>query len=433
MARTRLLILLALFLLLCGLARPAAAQPPSGSPIVMETTARRHGLTRAWVSQVELDHRADHLTYVTQDTGQLLVQTQLAMVHIVDGENGRTVWARQIGHRKLLSLPPGANEDYVAIINGTTLYLVDRKNGRREWEVKVDGAPGSGPALNDDYVFVAMVNGLIQGFEVENPKSSTPWVYRSLGRVLVQPILTNDMLGWTTNKGYFYVVDASKRKIRFRVETRGSIESQPAYWTPNVYACSTDGYVYCVDEPTGLMSWKYPAGETIVEPPVAIKDNVYIVPRNDQMVCLDAATGKVKWTAAGITQFVSQSVSKVYACDRFGQLAILDIKHGTRLDTMPLPMGSKKLINHQSDRIYLTTDSGLIQCLHEVELKKPLTYEPPKPETVESRKAQVERKMKGKGAARGVEDEDREKPAKSEKPAKREAEPPAEDDPFNTK
>jgi outer membrane protein assembly factor BamB len=433
MAQTCRFLPLALLLLVCGLVGPAAAQSPMGSQIVMETTARRHGLTRAWVSQVEFDRRADHLTYVTQDAGQLLVQTQMAMVHVLDAETGRTVWFQQVGHRNLLSLPPAANEKYVAIVNGTTLYLVNRPNGRREWDVKIDGAPGSGPALNEDYVFVPMVNGLMEGFEIDNPKSSTPWVYRSLGRVLVQPLLTNDMLAWTTNKGYFYVVDASKREIRFRVETRGSIESQPAYWTPNVYACSTDGYVYCVEEPKGKISWTYPAGETIVEPPVAIKDHVYVVPRNDQMICLDAATGKPKWTAAGITQFVSQSASKVYACDRFGQLTVLDINRGTRLDSMPLPIGTKKLINYRSDRIYLTTETGLIQCLHEVELKKPLLYEPPKATTTDTRKADAERKVKEKHAAGAAENDVQKKSAKQDKAGKQEAEPPAEDDPFNTK
>jgi len=411
-----------LFLLLAGLASIAPAQTYN-SPVVNESTARRHGLTRAWVSQVELDRSADHLTYVTQDRGQLLVQTKLAMVHVLDAENGRTVWARQIGRRNLLTLPPGANEDFVGIVNGTTLYIVKRPDGRREWEQRIDGAPGSGPVLNEDYVFVPMVNGMMESFEIAKPRL-TPWLYRSLGRVLIQPIMTPHTISWTTNKGYFYVVDANKRLVKFRLETRDSIESQPAYWTPNVYACSTDGYVYCLNESSGKIVWKFPTGDPIVEPPVAIDDSVFVVPRSNKMYCLDSATPKVKWIAAGVSQFIARSATKVYACDPSGQLLVLDLKRGSRLDAMPLPAGTKKLINYQNDRIYLTTDTGMIQCLHEVQLKKPLLYEPPEEAAKVDRKVEIERKRSEK--------EKPEATADGEQPDKPEPEKPkgADEDPF---
>lgn len=42
------------------------------------------------------------------------------------------------------------------------------------------------------------------------------------------------------------------------------------------------------------------------------------------------------------------------------------------LDGLPL-----RLINSQNDRIYVGTRSGLLQCLHETELKQPVVYAPP--------------------------------------------------------
>jgi hypothetical protein len=33
-----------------------------------------------------------------------------------------------------------------------------------------------------------------------------------------------------------------------------------------------------------------------------------------------------------------------------------------------------KMINFQTDRIYLASDTGLIQCLHEIELPQPLNH-----------------------------------------------------------
>src|SRR5262249_18951677 len=150
-------------------------------------------------------------------------------------------------------------------------------------------------------------------------------------------------------------------------------------------------YVYCVDERDGQIKWKFSAEEAVDQPPVAINGNVYVVPRNERIICLDGETGRVKWQGPGVNQFVGVGASRVYGCNRVGQLIILGLKNGSRLDVMPLPIGTKKLINYQTDRIYLTTDTGTIQCLHEVDRAKPLLYEAPKAATLEERKATVER------------------------------------------
>ena len=34
-----------------------------------------------------------------------------------------------------------------------------------------------------------------------------------------------------------------------------------------------------------------------------------------------------------------------------------------------------KLLNTQTDRLYLATDSGMVQCLHEIEQTKPLLHD----------------------------------------------------------
>jgi hypothetical protein len=70
----------------------------------------------------------------------------------------------------------------------------------------------------------------------------------------------------------------------------------------------------------------------------------------------------------------------VYAADARGQLLILDAAKGTRLATLPLAESTVPLVNQQTDRIYLASESGLIQCLHEIALTEPLRYvEPEKP------------------------------------------------------
>ncbi len=221
-----------------------------------------------------------------------------------------------------------------------------------------------------------MVDGMLEGYNLEETKE-LPFVYKSAGRILIQPVMTQANLSWTTDKGYFYVADADAAKVRFRIETQGEINSQPAHWTPYLYACSLDGYVYAVNEVTGSTIWKFSSGQPINKGPVAIGDYVYIMPDLGGMFCLNGKTGAEVWFAPGITDFCSASADKLFTIDHLNRLTTLDLKSGSRLDTLPLPEIKTKLINQQTDRIYLASDNGVIQCLHEIGLETPLFHTQP--------------------------------------------------------
>ncbi len=246
--------------------------------MVPETTLERHGLTRGWRAQVELNRATDRDAYITQFDGVLYVQTNHALIHAVDAETGKKLWSTQVGQLSQVSLAPGVSKNYLAVINGSTLYVLDRASGRERFKRVLGGAPGTGPAVSDTMVFVCMINGLIEGYQLED-QHSLPWVHRAAGRILTQPVISDASLAWTTDKGYFYVADVEPPKVRFRVETQAEISSRPAHWTPYLYACSQSGFLYAVNEDTGLTSWKFPAGSSLSTQPVAINGLVYIISR----------------------------------------------------------------------------------------------------------------------------------------------------------
>ena len=417
-----------LFVLVSWLSLALPAGLSAQSVLVPQSAAQRHGLTKAWFSQVELDRSVDHIAYITQQGGMLYVQTTHAMVHALDSETGRKFWNVQIGRRNQISYAPGVNETLLAVINGSTVYVVERKTGKLKWERQLGGAPGAGPALSKKRLYVGMVDGLLEGYNLEETKE-LPFVYKSAGRILIQPVMTEANLSWTTDKGYFYVADANEAKVRFRIETQGEINSQPAHWTPYLYACSLDGYVYAVNEVTGTTAWKFSSGQPINKAPIAIGDYVYILPDLGGMFCLNGKTGAEVWFAPGITDFCSASLTKVYTIDHLNRLTTLDLKTGSRLDTLPLPEMRLKLINQQTDRIYLASDTGVIQCLHEIGLEKPVFHTPPPLE----KKAAKETKQKAmdKDAEETGADEDApkgKKPAKA--PADDDDDAEMKDDPF---
>jgi PQQ-like domain len=384
----------------------AATASAQGGGLVPETTARRHGLTRGWYAQMELNQATERLAHVTLQGGMLFVQTTGAVVHALDAETGRALWVEMIGRGERLSAEPAANSKFVAVVNGSTLYLMDRQTGRIEWTRKLRGSPGAGPVLTETHAFVPMLSGVLEGYALASRDRQAPWIYQSNGRIFNQPVISAQTVSWTTDKGYFYVANANPMKIRARMQSRDAIESRPAYWTPYFYATSIDGYVYAIHERTAEVEWKFSTGDAIAEPPVAIDGRVYVVPETGGMYCLDGTKGVQLWFSPGVTQFVSKSPTRIYAIDSAKRLMILDSATGARMDFMPLEGSLKKLHNEQTDRIYLVSASGLIQCLHEIDLRKPTAFVPPVLPELETRGS---RKTKEKEAPAAEGDADAEK------------------------
>lgn len=357
-----------------------AASVCTAATLIERNAAARLGMARAWYAQVGSQRSTGSISHVSYGRGMLLVQSTRGMLTALDAETGRAVWSTQVGPSDHLSTQPDANEEFVVVVSGSVLYVLDRAAGHILWQKQLGGAPGAGPGVTATHAFVPMVSGLVEGYDLKKGAKQTPWIYKSAGRVLIPPMGTPQSVSWTTEKGYFYVADPSAGGVRYRLETRDAIQSRPAYWTPMLYACSTDGYVYALNETSGHIQWKFPVGDAIYNSPVAIDGLLYVVSQLSGMNCLDGASGKPLWFAPKITQFVSRSPSRVYACDQLGRLIALDGKTGARLGALPLDGVSVKLINHQSDRVFLANDACVVQCLREVGLRSPKMHVPPEAE-----------------------------------------------------
>jgi hypothetical protein len=405
-----------------------------GSHIIPEPAARRHGLTRPWFTQIQIDRARGRVTHIVLDSGMLFVQTDQAVVHAVDAETGQTKWVAQVGRRDHPSLAAAANQDFVAVINGSYLYVLNRENGKLLWKTQLEETPGSGAVMSHNRVYVPMVKGMVLSYLLQPMKDPLeelafirqqqelspedeetmeserrgaitlsqeyvpPLACQSFGRSLVQPIVmrqTEDeqYVAWPTDRGFLFVGYLSERDeyftIRYQLKTEAGIAARPAYSPPSgdilpdsgvIYAASRDGFVHAITERRGDSVWRFSTAEPILEAPVVINESLYVVPQPGGMYCLDAKTGTEKWWAPQVAQFIAASRERLYVADKLERILVLNAASGARLDTIPAEGLDIKFCNTQTDRIYLATASGLIQCLHEVELAEPILHqEPPEP------------------------------------------------------
>jgi hypothetical protein len=232
-------------------------------------------------------------------------------------------------------------------------------------------------------------------------------------------------VAWTSEQGILFLGSADRTqegsfRVRYRLTTGAPIVARPTFMPPNpkvpgdvgvLLATSQDGYVHALREKDGNELWRFTTGEPMSEPAAVVEQAICVTNQLGGMYCLNAKTGAQAWWAPEITKFISASKDRVYAANRLGDVAVLDARSGARLDVMPAVSMPIKLTNLDTDRIYLATGSGLIQCLHESELSDPIVHRTRAQMEAEALPAKKEAKPKEK------KDDDLDKPAKPSKPA----------------
>lgn len=394
----------------------------SREEIITQPLAAIYGLTRAWLTQVDMDSSQSRLQEITLFKGCLYVRTSFGVLQAFDAETGQPLWdsAKQVGQTTQPSRGPGVCDRYLAVTNGTRLYVLNRATGSVLWERQLDNPPVAGPTLTDHRVFVPLANDMIasyrlrtttgqvlpsgkvvEGSEVVTPAeirlepdlATGPLTCHSMGRVSVPLLLVKesdeeDLVAWPTEQGYLTVgrVDhsgiAESLTVAFRLETGAPLTTRPTYVPPDptveddvgmIYAGSHDGFVHAVNE-KGQPRWRFPTGDDLVEPLAATDSSVFVCQQLGGMYCLDAKTGQQRWWSPHITRFVAAGKNLVYGSDSHGRLYILNSANGQSLGTMDLPTLSVRMMNMRTDRLYLATPRGLVQCLHEKDVTEPLVY-----------------------------------------------------------
>jgi len=346
------------------------------------------------------------------DLGALYVQTKRGLLHAIDAQTGRTLWVLQVGSRDKPNEAPAVNDHYVAVVNGSDLWVLDRRDGGLVYRKSLANVPLGGLAISKDWVFVPMLTGHVKAFELPDIAfRATPLItgapkpngkdssiedrdeyrrkrereqfkkgkiatmnYISFAPITVPPLVTRDRMVWTTARGRIYIAKKNAPKALSRFDALKPITAPLTFWPPHIFAASHDGYVYAIGELNGQAKWRFSVGEPMSQPPVPIGDSVFAVADTGGMFCLDSDSGELRWGTPRIKQFIAASATRVYATDVSGALRILDRKSGAPVDALRIDRLDLRITNLRSDRIFLGTRSGVLQCLHEIGQKEPLVH-----------------------------------------------------------
>ena len=318
----------------------------------------------------------------------LFATTNAGLAQAFDAETGRLIWSVSVGNPNYPMSAIGANDTFAAVLNGSTLYVLNRNTGKVELERKLQSSPSSepdsSPRLSRDWVFVPALSGQMEAFHLYD-ETEPNWIYRARGDILGKPVITAASAAWTTQDGRLFVSDANQPEILFRLETNSQFASGCAHLVPGqLFAASTNGYVYAIDETREAITWESSTGKRIVQTPVAIGDSLYLVSSDASLMRLDNKNGDLKWNVPHVNRVLAVSDSRIYVMDASDRLAVLDKQNGRRMGRS-LKMKTKfQISNTSTDRLYLASAKGTLLCLREMDAVWPKIYNAPVAETTEA-------------------------------------------------
>ena len=308
-------------------------------------------------------------TYDVQES-TLYALTNQSVVQAINANTGETLWTTRVGKLGAPTIGLGANKQFVAVIVGSYVYCLDANDGEQLWSKKCRSAPGASPAVSEKFVYVPMINGFVEAFPFET-KGIRSHYFVSSGRAVITPIIHTNTVAWPTDRGHLNVAPNFRTGSMFyRLKTDSVIVGRATAQGSMIYVGAIDGTAYAVNETSGSLQWKLAIGEPISHPIVPIGKDGYIITDENNLTCVHSQLGYPidSWPVrvTGIHKFLAASDERLYCLGDADEITIIDRKNGAKVGSIPALGNDIHLMNTKTDRIYIGTRSGLIQCVREL-------------------------------------------------------------------
>ena len=336
-------------------------------------------------------------------TVRIALLTNRGDVTLVDGETGAVLWTKTVGNPRHAAVGVCTNDELTVVLTGLRMYVIRNSDGHVLTEKITKGVAGASPVITErrtaltfnyeasrdgensySMIYVPTIENRMDLYDLDKEiKTSGPDALASypkgipgFGRGLMQPTLGSKSVAWPTDQGVVYVADLVTNNVDRQLRTLGTITSPVAY-IPGVrrfLTASSDGYVYCFREDDPDDMWRSSIGEPIYREPILVDGNAYVVTRGHKLHQLDLSTGAEKWIVPNVERVISISGNRIYCVQVGGNLMVLDENQGTPLRTVPMQSVDFTFLNAMTDRMYIGTKDGLLQCVRELNQIFPVVH-----------------------------------------------------------
>ena len=315
-----------------------------------------------------------------------------------DAETGKPVWMVRIGDRRLPYGAIGVNEEYLSITNGANLIQLEASTGEVLEQVRTLGAPVWGAINSGNYAMVPTIGGGVEGYPLSDP-TRDPFREHVAGNTLALPTKApgSTKIAWGTDRGFVYVMEMQGNpSVEFRLNTDGIVSGRIASATDDrFFFGSESGQVYGLQATrSGRVLWSVPFGEPFYNEPIIAGDQVLLRSTYGNLYSLSIDSGIMKWEAptSNVADLLGAFGDHIFVTTLTGSMAVIDGESGKRVGAYNEVRPDRLLVNKLTNRLYLVSESGDVQCLRPIESELPVFNIQPKMEEV----AEVEEKPKAK-------------------------------------
>ena len=299
------------------------------------------------------------------------------MVSAIDADTGIHYWDRVIdSSSRVVGL--GASDDHVGVVMGSKVYCLKASDGRVLWNRDTKYSPGASPAVSDSHIAVPLANGRLQTFEIATEGAGTN-SYFANGYATARPVVTPTGIAWVTENGQMnFANPKTSTAVNFRLRASEAMVSSPTAKGDMLFVTSLDGFVYGINRVSGRLIWDVTTGTSISTSPVPIGDALFVVSDSAQLFKLDARSGTYSegWESPipRVDRFLGATKESVYALDGFDDLVVIDQKSAKKTASITVGEIDRVLTNYESDRIYVASAQGLVQCVRAISNPRPIFH-----------------------------------------------------------
>lgn len=296
------------------------------------------------------------------------------LVICLDADTGAIRWKQRVGDPQSPTVGLGASNDHVAVASATSIYCLDSSDGRILWDAACKDGISTSPGVSENYLHVPLRSGRLQTFPIEKYGIGS-YSRVAQGSPAARPTFSEKNVIWTTEKGHMNVAPLGRKTVSYRLKADGPILSSAAASKGFLYTGSLDGFVYAIDEKKGIVDWEVSTGQGILSAPAAFGDDVFVISGGDKLFRINTLEGSYPtgWQSplAGIRQIVGFDSELVYCVSTNGRL--LGINRETRSVSKAVVGTDIEMVlpNTITDRIYLGSKTGYIQCVHSADSPLP--------------------------------------------------------------
>jgi len=336
----------------------------------------RFGLERYWWGQAELNPSRDKVRHVSIDEETVYVLSTSGICTAFDSETGQRRWAVRLGRYDQPSFPVVSNQRMALAIVGSTVYGIQKSNGNILWTLVLPGQPSTSPGIDETQIYIGCLDGSVYAYSLRKIQtlyqeqrlpqwSAEAMVWRATAsqEITSPPISNGRTVTYCSRDGSLYSIVAADKQLVYQLETNGAIVAPLASSGKIQFLASEDNTFFALNSQNGRILWDFTSGLPVRRPPFVVGNDLYLTPDRGGMFCLNANEGTERWWQPRFHSFIAVIGDAVYASDVEGNLIRASREDGGISATLPMQQFSVKVQNDRTDRIFMSTESGLIIAL----------------------------------------------------------------------